>query len=324
MKIDNKGFVTSIILFSLLILFLVVFFTLLITIDGSSKINTIIKKDIQGKLENSSTSVLQKVWIFEYTGAEEVFKVPENGIYKLETWGAQGGSFNTTYIGGLGGYSKGEIKLNEGETLYINVGGKGSSYSKTTISLGGYNGGGDGGVNSVSSSMQGGCGGGGATHIATESGLLSSLSKYAGDNNSPILIVAGGGGGPASLNETDNAYIVQGENGSGGGIKGASGGYASTYPSYYATGATQTSGGNDNAEASETSKGTFGKGGSAFTSFGGNGGGGGYYGGGGSSRFHSGAGGGSGYIENSRLLNSLTQNGVREGNGYVKITYLGN
>lgn len=45
----------------------------------------------------------------------------------METWGAQGGSYNSTYHGGYGGYSVGYVKLNEGDKLYINVGGSGKS-----------------------------------------------------------------------------------------------------------------------------------------------------------------------------------------------------
>lgn len=135
--------------------------------------------------------------------------------------------------------------------------------------------------------------------------------------------------------------------GSGGGCKGRNGQYSPTWPSYYATGGTQTYGGIDNAEG--TTRATFGKGGDFFTSYGGNGGGAGFYGGGGSSRGHSGAGGGSGYIGNKLLSNKhmacynvetsndedtktvsttkASENPVEDyakiGNGYAKITYVG-
>src|SRR5574344_1298482 len=48
---------------------------------------------------------------FDYTGAEQTFTSACDGYYKLETWGAQGGTANSTEssIGGAGGYSVGII-----------------------------------------------------------------------------------------------------------------------------------------------------------------------------------------------------------------------
>ena len=45
---------------------------------------------------------------FDYTGGEQTFTVPVSGTYKLETWGAQGGSYNS-YLGGYGSYSSGYV-----------------------------------------------------------------------------------------------------------------------------------------------------------------------------------------------------------------------
>lgn len=68
---------------------------------------------------------------FYYTGTVQTWVVPVSGIYQLEVWGAQGGS-DDTYAGGFGGYSTGEVDLQEGDVLYIAVGGQN-----------GYNGGGN-------------------------------------------------------------------------------------------------------------------------------------------------------------------------------------
>ena len=71
---------------------------------------------------------------FDYTGTIQTFVAPKTGIYKLETWGAQGGNATdgtNTARGGYGSYSVGEVALQQGDTLYINVGGQN-----------GYNGGG--------------------------------------------------------------------------------------------------------------------------------------------------------------------------------------
>ena len=87
------------------------------------------------------TGVPTKVYNFDYTGTEQVFTVPQTGTYKIETWGAQGGSLTDYLIGGYGGYSVGFAKFNENSDFYINVGGSGEKMSKGVYS-GGYNGGG--------------------------------------------------------------------------------------------------------------------------------------------------------------------------------------
>ena len=305
--------------------------------------------DINGTLEyeitNDSTEYdtesylecdIDNTWDFDYTGGEQTFIAPPTGTYKLETWGAQGGSINETYYGGYGAYSFGNIKISQNDKLYINIGGQGSDYNLDKLAPGGYNGGGYGGVpNTTYSDRQGGCGGGGATHIAITSGFLSSFEN----KKEGILIVAGGGGGGASVD-------VMGSDG--GGYKGNDGGYSSLFPTYHGTGGTQTIGGFD--FTINSNYGTFGQG-SGFSDnvkYGGNGGGGGFYGGGGTNRGHSGGGGGSGYIGNSLLTEKSmycykcaesnetstktisttctratpTANCAKQGNGYARITLM--
>ena len=186
----------------------------------------------------------QKTWTFDYTGNEQVFTVPLNGTYKLETWGAQGGSsnfkndtgeYNTK--GGYGGYSEGILNLTSTTKLYINVGGQGIGTATVNGGEGGYNGGGTGGVGMGYNSAKtyfytGGGGSGGATHIATYSGVLSTLK-----NNIPsILIVSGGGGGAAGLNRLE---ITLGSHG--GGFVGSPG-YLETYQAFFVSGGTQSDG----------------------------------------------------------------------------------
>ncbi len=301
---------------------------------------------------NFTTLTSNKEIDFDYTGKEETISLPK-GNYKLEVWGAQGG---VTYEeiknkGGLGGYSAGTYNIKENEILYINVGGQGESGTEKGTSegpkiyKGGYNGGGDaqaGAQHTVS-------GGGGATHIALVSGLLSTLKS----NEESILIVAGGGGG----NGVSYGSFGTTLGGCGGGIDGSSGDNPNPDGNFIGTGATQTSGGAD--AASERGRGTFGQGGfgvlltdkgcNVQLGCGGSGGGGGFYGGGGSSRNHAGGGGGSGYIGNNLLTdkamycyncetseepdtktNTTTEvsteaksNTPKQGNGYAKITYIG-
>lgn len=66
-------------------------------------------------------------WSFDYTGSIQTFTAPKTGIYQLETWGAQGGNASdgtNSARGGYGAYAVGEVLLQQGDTLYINVGGQ--------------------------------------------------------------------------------------------------------------------------------------------------------------------------------------------------------
>ena len=261
---------------------------------------------------------------YDFTGTEQTLKIPATGTYKLEIWGAQGGN-SYDGVGGYGGYSVGTVTLTKDSTLYIHVGGSGYDSNSP-----GYNGGkADNNASSYNS-------GGGATHIALTNSTLNNL-QY---KKSEILIVAGGGGAG------ERVY-----GGSGGGYIGAAG-YTigtNTYP-YYGTGGSQTQGGKGVVMSSHASSGvingSFGLGGSGYSSTDtGAYGGGGFFGGGGTT-YAGGAGGGSGYIGNSLLKNkamycyncatsnaaatktisvtchsaSATSNCAKEGNGYVRIT----
>ena len=264
---------------------------------------------------------------FEYTGEEGTYVVPQDGTYELETWGAQGGTAVDSCDGGYGGYSYGQVELKKGDILYINVGGVGTC-NVSSSSKGGYNGGGD----ALSRNNYKMCSGGGATHIATKSGLLKTLSN----STDSILIVSGSGGGFGSTGSSCSS-----KGGSGGGISG-------TVPKNNCSdcgtrsGGTQTSGGR-----SRFGTGGFGFGAGSTTSYS-VGGGSGFYGGAGDT-YEWGAAGGSGYIGNSKLTNKKmycydctessdestktisttnvseipTENNAKKGNGYAKITLLG-
>lgn len=139
---------------------------------------------------------------FSYTGSVEEYTVEYSGYYLLEVWGGSGGydrSGPETFSGGYGGYSKGVVYLNEGDVLYICIGGKGTNcdYTIGIHNTGGYNGG--GGSWCSGSEYEGG-GGGGATHIALNLKCGDGqLYNYSGNKNS-VLIVAGGGGGACTYN----------------------------------------------------------------------------------------------------------------------------
>ena len=274
----------------------------------------------------------QQTWNFDFTGSEQTFTVPYTGVYKLETWGASGGyaysSSRDTGKGGYGGYSTGNIKLISNEVIYVIVGGQGASNCQNTNCSGGYN----GGSISIKWAYNDGTGlytggGGGATHIAKKQGLLSELKNNLDD----ILIISGGGGG----GDYYPNWGTLATGASGGGFIGGNSTSAETKIDYSNTGGTQNSGY------------AFGTAGTTFTSDSCGGSGGGYYGGL-SSNIHSAGAGGSGYIGNSSLYNkcmycynctesseettktisttcanaTATENCAKQGNGYVKITFV--
>lgn len=295
--------------------------------------------DFNGKILRRKVQVLELDKTFDYTGSEQTYTVKLDGKYKLEVWGAQGGSYNSEYYGGYGGYSVGTVELKKNQMIYVYVGGQGTILNDNSDYIpGGFNGGGRGAnkdANVISTS------GGGATHVATKSGLLSSLEGYK-DN---ILIVSAGGGGTSYQSGT-----YSGVGGSGGGYIGSDG--TNTMTDYKpGAGGTQSSGGNSGGGVANNQErgtsGSFGQGGNGNYYSGG--GGAGLYGGGASNQ--SGAGGGSSYIGNSLLsdksmyyycsssCNTSTatstktvsttcvdetakKNCAKLGNGYVKITYI--
>lgn len=148
---------------------------------------------------------------FEYTGTVQSVELPA-GRYKLQCWGAQGGSVtgSVAATGSAGGYSEGILTLAKDTTLYVFVGGKGADYHaslSTTPSYtsmnGGWNCGGkgvmtarnnDGDVDTRSYPRPGG----GATDICLVTSDMSYSSNRNNRSQASLLsrfIVAGGGAG---------------------------------------------------------------------------------------------------------------------------------
>lgn len=153
----------------------------------------------------------QTITEFNYTGAEQTFTVERDGYYKIQVWGAQGGSCaNGRNFGGVGGFAEGVVHLTTDDEVYVYVGGSGDSGGLA----GGFNGGGSG-INFN--------GGGGATDVRVEGNTLYHR-----------IIVAGGGGSCGRGGDAGgyNADIV----GVGGGLTGSG-------PSY----GTQTAAGSTNS-----------------------------------------------------------------------------
>ena len=127
----------------------------------------------------------------------QIWKVPLNGTYVIEAWGASGAigrqsnSDSSTRAGGKGAYMKGHFNLTQGTSVKILIGQRGSN-------------------GTIGSPLPGG--GGGGTFVVHYSG-------------NPLIIAGGGGGGGAPLSgydEGDPGQITEhgsqsgGSNGTGG------------------------------------------------------------------------------------------------------------
>src|SRR5690554_2634904 len=224
---------------------------------------------------------------YTYTGSVQTVTLSA-GTYEIEMWGADGETAGGQPAGGIGGYSKGTYTVTSSTTIYIGVGGKGNlSPTSGAFAPGGWNGGGQGYASTIV-----GAGGGGASHVATVTGDLPSLSS----NQSAVIIVAGGAGGSG----------WNGVGGHGGGLIG----------------------GNGNSGTGGSTGGTFGQGANGASGSTVGGGGGGWFGGNlGNPGNTGGSGGGSGYI--GGVSNGVTimfgdpgfvSNPDTAGNGTVIIT----
>jgi hypothetical protein len=147
--------------------------------------------------------------VFHFTGAPQHYVVPD-GVCSVtvEALGAQGGGgsittwfawvsgghtvFNLPEPGGLGARATSTISVTPGESLQVDVGGKGdveglvddgaSGFSTPHAGQGGWNGGGDGGTDANHRATAGG--GGGASDV-----------RQGGSGLDDRVVVAGGGGG---------------------------------------------------------------------------------------------------------------------------------
>ncbi len=213
------------------------------------------------KIQITNTLILSSTTTFGYTGAAQCVVLPA-GRYRIEAWGAVGGS-SSGGNGGYGGYAKGEISLNISRSFFIYVGQAGISGGNVS-----FNGGGMGMANYYVTSGSGG----GATDVRLIGASWNNFESL----KSRLIVAAGGGGGFwwRSTGVRDGGH--------GGGLIGGDGVYLRSSSSHTsitnATGGTQTSGGySNNGITASPMVGAWGVGGSMSNA--GGGGGGGYYGG---------------------------------------------
>ncbi len=176
---------------------------------------------------------------FNFTGGEQTFVVPE-GIFHVQVLavGGRGGEFallgGTETEAGLGAQVSGELSVTPGETLYVEVGGKGGYRKTGHAPVAGFNGGGEG---------RGG--GGGASDVRTSPRALGLFPDTR-------LLVAGGGGGEGS---TDSH---------GGDPSGGVAGMPAPQPGVGGGAGTQTGGGEGGVGCSPGESGQRGVGGGGF------------------------------------------------------------
>ncbi|MDD2391818.1 MAG: glycine rich domain-containing protein, partial [Bacilli bacterium] len=162
---------------------------------------TITKENGLSRSVNISIEIFNREYVYNYNGYYSTFVAPKTGYYNLEAWGASGGNsvgndsnacpVGTSYGSGCGGggsYAQGAILLNQGETIYVYVGSRGKDGIVSGIAPGGYNGGGNGEYDH--SDNEAGGGGGGATDFR----LVSGSWNYSTGLRSRIMVAAGGGG----------------------------------------------------------------------------------------------------------------------------------
>ncbi|NBS85657.1 MAG: hypothetical protein EBS58_03035 [Micrococcales bacterium] len=241
---------------------------------------------------------------FPYSGDYYVWSPPADiRTMNISLSGAQGGR-----SGGNGSKTSATFKALPTGSLYVYVGGQGSSGNGAA---GGYNGGGAAGSGHGDEGS-----GGGATDIRTSTALADRIA------------VAGGGGGTGGW--------VGGTGGSAGGPTGVAGGNGQGLggsggtPSSGGTGGISFGAATTNGSAGANGQG--GAGGSATTPgstvAGGGGGGGGYFGGGGGGADTDptgvdggGGGGGSSYVNTTKLNAVSYYSAFQSGNGTASITY---
>ncbi|MDE7394979.1 MAG: hypothetical protein K2M95_02520, partial [Clostridiales bacterium] len=222
--------------------------------------------------EDISLSATEKV-IGTYSATKSMVSVSLGaGTYRLEAWGAQGGSGmngSTAGIGGTGGYVKANLTLTTTTTVWIAVGSQGGTTTErgTDINVGGWNGGGN--VGYQGNGYRKG-GGGGATHFALSKQGDGQLKNYE-SKKEDVLLVAGGGGGTGGYSSSaytngSNTTVTTARGGNGGGDTGgtSTGWYTASNPP--STGGSQTEGGKctNYVDRCPPCNGSFGQGGNGI------------------------------------------------------------
>ena len=292
---------------------------------------TLITAAVLAGISNANAQALCQVGTtaqdYVFTGGEQSYVVPP-GVDQIaiQAFGAQGngGVFvaGAGSTGGLGGSASGTLDTAAGQSLYVYVGGQGNS----------FNGGGSGGVGNANSRAGGN--GGGASDV-----------RAGGNTIGARVIVAGGGGGGGGQATNNGTQGNGGNGGAGGGDAGGNGANGLDAPTVTGGGGQGGQAGVGGAQgvgcsfaAGTPGNGTTGLGGNGFSipggwfaGAGGGGGGGDVVGGGGGGGTagtvmctlnDTGAGGGGAGGTSAAfagISGFASSNGVRSGNGFVRL-----
>ena len=117
-RLNNKGFAITTIVYGLAIMSTMIL-TLIMSLLATTRVNNNnLSKTIEQELNRYSKTTV--VFSSSEEGQEYIVPEGEAGWYRIELWGAQGGGNN----GGLGAYTSGIIKLDEGDIFSIRKFGK--------------------------------------------------------------------------------------------------------------------------------------------------------------------------------------------------------
>jgi hypothetical protein len=155
-----------------------------------------------------------KEFTFDYTGYEQVFKPSVAGRYKVELWGAYGSSYGNDSHGN-GAYTSGELVMNKDDIFYLYIGATNKSFNYGTQSYHPA---------------------GGATDIRIVNGAWNNAASLRSR-----IIVAGGGGAGGGLNSWNSGSPIGGSAGgltsyAGGSMNNGSGGEGANQTSGYGFG----------------------------------------------------------------------------------------
>lgn len=267
------------------------------------------------------------------TGGIQSFTIPFGGNFRIEAWGAAGGShpYGTGYPGGKGAYLSGDFTFTTGTVIKMIVGQKGvDTHSVTTTDWDAAGAGGGGGtfvffgVNDPLPIMAAGGGGGGSTlangnihAVATTSGVAATIGAPGGVNGNGGR--SNNGAGSSWWSGSGCGWITDGTGGNQAVLynylPGSTGAQGGRRPANGGAGGIRYNDGSD-----EGGDGGFGGGGGGGSDNTGSGGGGGYSGGGGAAGVTNAAGGGGGSYNSG--LNPISTGSVNTGDGMVVITEL--